>query len=92
MRELIAAARGRVPSFSRQTGLACSACHYQFPQLTPFGRLFKLNGYSLAGLKMIGEPNAKTGAPLSLLPIPPVAIMLMTSDTHLSEAPTGRPE
>jgi hypothetical protein len=89
MRELIAAARGRVPSFSRQTGLACSACHYQFPQLTPFGRLFKLNGYSVTGLKMIGEPNAKKGAPLSLLPIPPLAMMLMTSDTHLSEARPG---
>jgi hypothetical protein len=89
MRERLAAALGRVPSFSRQTGLSCSACHYQFPQLTPFGRLFKLNGYSLAGLKMIGEPNPKTGAPLSLLPIPPVAMMLMTSGTHLSEARPG---
>ena len=89
MRERLAAARGRVPSFSRQTGLACSACHYQFPQLTPFGRLFKLNGYSLTGLKMIGEPNAKTGAPLSLLPIPPVSMMLMTSDTHLSGTRPG---
>ena len=68
------------PSFSRQTGLSCSACHYQFPQLTPFGRLFKLNGYSLVGLKVIREPNAKTEAPLSLLPIPPLAMMLMTSE------------
>src|SRR5437773_6776469 len=41
---LTAALHRRVPSFSRQTGLACSACHYQFLQLTPFGRLFKLNG------------------------------------------------
>lgn len=89
MRELIAAARGRVPSFSRQTGLPCSACHYQFPQLTPFGRLFKLNAYSLVGLKPIVEPNAKNGAPLSLLPIPPLSMMLMTSDTHLSEARPG---
>ena len=38
MNTAIETARG-VPSFSRQTGLACSACHYQFPQLTPFGRL-----------------------------------------------------
>jgi hypothetical protein len=89
MRDRLAAAHGRVPSFSRQTGLSCSACHYQFPQLTPFGRLFKLNGYSLVGLKVIGEPNAKTGAPLSLLPIPPLAMMLMTSETHLSEARPG---
>ena len=51
----IAAAHARVPSFSRQTGLPCSACHYQFAQLTPFGRLFKLNGYTLVGLKPITE-------------------------------------
>ena len=31
-----------VPSFARQTGLPCSACHYTFPELTPFGRQFKL--------------------------------------------------
>ena len=30
-------AESHVPSFARQTGLACSACHYQFLQLTAFG-------------------------------------------------------
>ncbi len=40
----LAAVHRRIPSFSRQTKLACSARHYQFPQLTPFGRLCKLNG------------------------------------------------
>ena len=40
-----------VPSFARQTGLACSQCHvYAFgPALTPFGRQFKLNGYTMRG-------------------------------------------
>jgi len=33
-----------VPSFARQTGMACAACHTVFPELTPFGREFKLNG------------------------------------------------
>jgi hypothetical protein len=33
-----------VPSFARQTGLACEACHTVFPELTPFGRQFKANG------------------------------------------------
>ena len=37
-------AAGHLPSYARQTGLACSACHYQFLTLTPFGRKFKLNG------------------------------------------------
>jgi hypothetical protein len=36
-----------VPPFARQTGLACEACHTVPPELTPFGRRFKLNGYTL---------------------------------------------
>ena len=37
-----------VPSYSRQTGLACNSCHYTPPELTPFGRKFKLEGYTFA--------------------------------------------
>jgi hypothetical protein len=36
-----------VPLFARQTGEACEACHVSFPELTPFGRMFKLNGFTL---------------------------------------------
>lgn len=80
-----------VPSFSRQTRLACSACHYQFPQLTPFGRLFKLNGYTLTGLSTIGEPTDTAGGrqSLSLSPIPPVATMVVASLTKTSRAQPG---
>lgn len=81
---LTAVHRG-IPSFSRQTKLACSACHYQFPQLTPFGRLFKLNGYTLTGLETIGQPADTTSETLKLAPIPPASAMLVTSFTHLSE-------
>jgi len=42
-----------VPAFARQTGLACVACHVSFPELTPFGRFFKLSGYTLANNKTI---------------------------------------
>jgi hypothetical protein len=43
-----ASARG-TPAFSRQTGQNCVACHAggQFPELTPYGRLFKLTGYTI---------------------------------------------
>jgi hypothetical protein len=34
-----------VPSFERQTGMSCTTCHTVFPELTPFGRVFKLGGY-----------------------------------------------
>ncbi len=38
-----------LPAFYRQTGQNCVACHAggQFPELTPYGRLFKLPGYTL---------------------------------------------
>ena len=38
-----------LPAFNRQTGQNCQACHAggQFPELTPYGRLFKLTGYTL---------------------------------------------
>ena len=36
-----------LPSYSWQTGLPCTQCHVQGfgPDLTDFGRQFKLNGY-----------------------------------------------
>ena len=38
-----------IPAFARQTGQNCVACHAggQFPELTPYGRIFKLTGYTL---------------------------------------------
>ncbi len=38
-----------VPSFAVQTGMPCSACHVGGfgPQLTPLGRQFKLEGYTM---------------------------------------------
>jgi hypothetical protein len=80
-----------VPSFTRQTGLACSACHYQFPQLTPFGRMFKLNGYTLSSLSTIGQPGDSTGREsLKLATIPPLAAMVVTGLTQTSRAQPGR--
>lgn len=40
-----------VPSFTRQTGLACAVCHSNPPELTAFGRKFKLDGYTLTDKK-----------------------------------------
>ena len=79
-----------VPSFSRQTGLACSACHYQFPQLTPFGRLFKLNGYTLTSLSTVGQPGDTTGREsLKLATIPPLAVMVVTGLTQTASPQPG---
>jgi phage shock protein PspC (stress-responsive transcriptional regulator) len=45
-----------IPAFAAQTGEPCSACHIGFPQLTPYGRLFKLEGY-VAGGSVPGYKN-----------------------------------
>lgn len=37
-----------VPSMARQTGMPCSGCHTVFPELTEFGRQFKLRGYTIS--------------------------------------------
>lgn len=46
---LIARPAQAVPSYAEQTGQPCQACHVGGfgPQLTPFGREFKLGGYTL---------------------------------------------
>src|SRR5579859_5018024 len=38
-----------VPAFAEQTGQPCKACHVGGfgPELTPFGREFKIGGYTL---------------------------------------------
>ncbi len=38
-----------LPAFARQTGQNCVACHAggQFPELTAYGRLFKMTGYTI---------------------------------------------
>ena len=38
-----------LPSFARQTGQPCGTCHTDFPALTPYGRRFKLLGYTPGG-------------------------------------------
>lgn len=35
-----------LPLYARQTGQQCASCHAGFPELTPFGRAFKLSGYT----------------------------------------------
>lgn len=75
-----------IPSFSRQTKLPCAACHYQFPELTPFGRLFKLNGYTLTGLVPISSTDTAGNVTLALAPIPPASAMVIGSVTNLARA------
>jgi hypothetical protein len=63
-----------LPSYARQTGQQCAACHNGFPELTPYGRLFKLNGYTFTG----GTSN-----------LPPIAVMAIPNFTHVAQSQPG---
>lgn len=80
-----------LPSFARQTGLPCSECHITFPELTQFGREFKLNGYTLTGLKtpMISKPGSGTESGLKINANLPVSVMFQIADTVLSTSVPG---
>jgi hypothetical protein len=66
-----------VPSFARQTGMECTACHTVFPELTPLGRSFKIGGY------LMSRSNTAYEFP------PPLAGMaqISYSQTHRSQPP-----
>lgn len=72
-----------VPSFARQTGMACVACHTNgfSPNLTPFGRKFKLGGYTLGGS---GEGPLVKG-------IPPISASILGSFTHTDQGQARQP-
>jgi hypothetical protein len=72
-----------VPSFARQTGMACAACHTVFPELTHFGRVFKANGYVLDNLQQVQAVSGKREELLELAKTPALSIMAQVSYTTL---------
>lgn len=73
-----------VPVFARQTGMACSACHYQhFPLLNSFGRAFKSGGFTMTGAqgKIEGEH----------LSIPDQLNMGVLTSTYYQDQPGSAP-
>lgn len=75
-----------VPSFARQTGMTCAACHTVFPELTPFGREFKLNGYVLDNIKQVTGIDTSDRQTLALNALAPLSLMLQVSYTHTGAA------
>jgi hypothetical protein len=75
-----------VPSFARQTGMACEACHTVFPELTPFGRRFKLNAYTIDNLPQVSGMTPSKDQTLLLNQLPPLSLMLQLSYTSTSKA------
>jgi hypothetical protein len=74
-----------VPSFSRQTGRSCSACHTQFPELNAFGRAFKIGGYTLADSPLNEDKDIRKKEVLSLPQVPLVSTMFLASYTSLDK-------
>ena len=88
---LFSPAAWAVPSYARQTGLACSGCHYTPPELNPAGRRFKLLGYTdkADDTKTIKSEGSKRNAALDLLASLPLSVMLDASFTSIkSPVPT----
>jgi len=78
-----------IPSFARQTNMSCSSCHTMFPELNAFGRLFKLNGYTLTGIQTVQSTDQNGNQNLNLVSIPPVSAMLQASYTYKSKEQPG---
>jgi hypothetical protein len=70
-----------VPSYSRQTGLPCASCHFAPPELTPFGRKFKLEGYTFATKAEVTDDKKDHNAALHLLEVFPLSVVFDTSYT-----------
>lgn len=77
---VFASGASALPSFARQTGQACAACHTGFPELTPYGRLFKANGYTFPS-----QPDNVFGNS----DLPPLSAMIVASYTHTGTAQPG---
>ncbi|MHB8252300.1 MAG: cytochrome C [Acidiferrobacter sp.] len=83
---LMSSSAWALPSFARQTGWSCAACHTSFPQLTPMGRMFKLMGYTTTNLQPQQKVEANLGNTVGLL-IPRISqfsIFLQASATRVA--------
>jgi hypothetical protein len=79
-----------VPSYARQTGLPCSGCHYNPPELNAAGRNFKLTGY--VDKKREGDITAeqdKKHSGLDLLGTLPLSAWFETSFTNTKAPQAG---
>ena len=79
-----------IPSYARQTGQRCSACHYNPPELNAAGRNFKLLGY--VDRKKEGDITAehdKKHAGLDLLGTLPLSAWFETSFTSTKAPQPG---
>jgi hypothetical protein len=89
--EFAAPARA-LPSFARQTGQPCGACHTDFAGLTPYGRRFKINGYTTGGgqYRTTLFPFDDSTKDSQKTWVPPISMMSIVGYTHTA-APGSPP-
>lgn len=80
---LVSTTAQAVPSYARQTGMTCEACHTTYPELTQFGRAFKMNGYTISGMQQVESQGSEKSPPLKINQIPPLSLMFETSATNV---------
>ena len=78
-----------IPSYARQTGFPCKSCHYMPPELTPLGRAFKLNGYTMAGKPTVTSPGKGNTSGLSILESFPLSVLFDTAFTSTKSPVPG---
>jgi hypothetical protein len=81
--EFAAPARA-LPSFARQTGQPCGTCHTDFAGLTPYGRRFKINGYTNGGgqYRTTLFPFDDSTKDSKKTWVPPISMMSIIGFTH----------
>ena len=68
-----------IPSFARQTGFSCDVCHTVFPHLTPFGKDFKLHGYTMDTSKAVQSDASNNNMPgLDINKIPMLSVRIVS--------------
>jgi hypothetical protein len=80
-----------IPSYARQTGFPCKSCHYMPPELTPLGRAFKLNGYTMTGKPTVTSPGKGNEGGLNILESFPLSVLFDASFTSL-KSPQSVPQ
>jgi len=74
-----------LPSFARQTGQPCGACHTDFAGLTPYGRRFKIGGYTYGGgpyRTTLFPSSDDSGKSDRKKWVPPISMMAIVGFTH----------
>jgi hypothetical protein len=82
-----------LPSFARQTGQPCGTCHTDFAGLTPYGRRFKIQGYTTGGGQFrtsLFPSSDDSSADSQKKWVPPISMMSIVGFTS-TQAPQAPP-